>query len=165
MPEAMLPASGAVEERNGGRSSGAPAAPARSDLTTSEQSGPDLLTLVENADEQASGLRRRRRRGGPTRRRQVVVRFSDEEWDLVIGRAGDAGLAVGAWIGQIAVDGATGHVGSVRLPDLIRLHADVLRVEGLLCPDEPGRSVLDKLVERLDAAVDAVVVEIEGRRR
>ncbi len=92
------------------------------------------------------------------------MRFSDEEWGLVNDRAADAGLAIGAWIGQIAVDGATGHVGSVALPDLIRLHADVLRVEGLVLDDEPDRPVLRELVDRLDAAVDAVVSEIEGRR-
>ena len=91
------------------------------------------------------------------------MRFSDEEWELVTARASDSGLAIGAWIGQLAVDGATGHVGSVDLPDLIRLHADVLRVESLQ-PDELDRSVLQDLIDRLDTAVDAVVAEIEGRR-
>lgn len=93
------------------------------------------------------------------------MRFSDEEWELVAGRAGDAGLAIGAWIGQIAVEGAAGHVGSVDLPDLIRLHADILRVEDLLGDDESDRPVLRELIDRLDAAVDAVVAEIEGGRR
>ncbi|OJY45976.1 MAG: hypothetical protein BGP03_31445 [Pseudonocardia sp. 73-21] len=38
--------------------------------------------------------------------RQVVVRFSDAELDAVCSRAEARGLAVGAWIGDVAVRAA-----------------------------------------------------------
>ena len=109
---------------------------------------------VENSD--CSRKPRRRRREGNVRRRQVVVRFSDEEWSQVTGRAELANLAVGAWIGHIAVEVAAGHLASHGLPDLLRLHGDVLRMQSLAPRDELGA-----LLRRLDAAVDAVVAEIE----
>lgn len=109
-------------------------------------------------------MRARRRRDGAARRRQVVVRFSDAEWDLITGCAGDAGSAVGAWIGQLAVDAATGRAGAVGLPDLLRLHGDVLQLQSLFPGDVIERRALQELMARLDAAVDAVITEVEGRR-
>lgn len=101
------------------------------------------------------------------RRRQLVVRFTEEEFAAVRARADLAGLAVGAWIGQTALDAAGGSQhGAVGLPDLLRLHADVLLVAQRLGDgqlegaetdvDNGGRPA--ELLERLDSVIDAVVV-------
>ncbi len=121
-------------------------------------------SAVEYSDSRSGP--RRRRRDGQARRRQILVRFSDEEWGQITGRAGEADLAVGAWIGQVAVEAATGRVAPVGLPDLLRLHSDVLRVQSA-APAEHNvpTLMLRDLVERLDEAIDAVVAEIERSQR
>jgi len=56
-----------------------------------------------------------------------------------------------------------GHVGSVGLPDLLRLHCDVVRLEqATLSADD---AAIRGLMQRLDAAVDAVVAELDRGRR
>lgn len=119
------------------------------------------LLVVEGTEHVVSG-RRRRVRVGRARRRQVVVRFSDAELELVGGRAGLAGLAVGAWIGATVVEVARSGRPAVGLPDLLRLHADVLVIEGVQAG--VGQAEVLALLERLDDAVDAVVAEV-GRAR
>jgi len=104
-------------------------------------------------------------RGAAPRHRQVVVRFSDVELALVAERAELAGLAVGAWIGATAVEAARAGGGSVGLPDLLRLHADVASVGSAAGVVGVGRDQVVVLLARLDAAVDAVVAEIERSRR
>ncbi len=92
------------------------------------------------------------------RRRQVVVRFSDAEIDVVRERAALAGMAVGAWIGHLALAGAHGaeRQGVVGLPELLRLHADVVLVGRAVGGDDHGEQVAG-LLARLDAAIDVVV--------
>jgi hypothetical protein len=96
------------------------------------------------------GVRRRRQRGGLPRLRQVVVRFSDAELDAVCGRAESRGLAVGAWIGDVAVRAAReGHELTVAaqrelLQELIAVRPGVVGdLAGVV--DE----LIDVLVERL----------------
>lgn len=108
------------------------------------------------------------------RRRQLVVRFTEEEFAAVRVRAELAGLAVGAWIGQTALDATTGSQhGVVGLPDLLRLHADVLLVAQQLGDGRHESAEGDvsqsagkvgerveraaKLLERLDRVIDDVV--------
>ncbi len=102
-------------------------------------------------------MRRRRARSGEPRRRQVVLRFSDAELELVRERARLAGMAVGAWIGQVALDVARGS-DAVGLPDLLRLHADVVAVERAAAASggDHAKQVVG-LLARLDAVIDLVV--------
>lgn len=71
-------------------------------------------------------------------------------------RADLAGMAVGAWVGEVAVGAAEG----VGLVDLLRLHADVVAA------GEAGVAAADvaRLLKRLDEAVDVVVAAAEGFR-
>jgi len=95
----------------------------------------------------------------------VVVRFSDAEFVLVRERAGLAGFAVGAWIGQASIETVElGTSRSIGLPDLLRLHADITLVAQLAGDDVEAEQVA-LLLGRLDAAVDLVVAELERRRR
>jgi hypothetical protein len=74
---------------------------------------------------------------------------------LVQARSQLAGLAVGAWIGQLAVDAAAE---DTPLVELLRLHADVVaaHVAGL-----PANEAA-RLLSRLDRAIDELVSR--GRR-
>lgn len=123
--------------------------------------------LVELIPEERPGGARRRARASAPRRRQVVVRFSSAELGLVRERAALAGLAVGAWIGQAAIDAAEGSTSrSIGLPDLLRLHADVALARQVL--GSGGVEVTDRmacLLARLDAAIDVVVTEFERGSR
>lgn len=92
------------------------------------------------------------------------MRFSDAELDLVGDAAGLAGLAVGAWIGATSVEVARSGGLAVGLPDLLRLHADILMVDRAAAQAGMRTVELLALLPRLDAAVDAVVGEI-GRAR
>ncbi|MHA6631677.1 hypothetical protein ACU61A_40105 [Pseudonocardia sichuanensis] len=94
------------------------------------------------------------------------MRFSDAELVLARERAALAGLALGAWIGQTAIGVAThGMQTVVGLPDLLRLHADVVAIERAASIAGVGRDEVVALLVRLDAAVDAVVVELDRARR
>ena len=73
------------------------------------------------------------------------------ELDVVRDRAALAGMALGAWIGQVAVDAAGGRQQG-QLRDLLRLHADVLALVGE-GPDEARRALL----VRLESAIDELV--------
>jgi hypothetical protein len=96
----------------------------------------------------------------------VVLRFSDAELVLVQERAALAGLAVGAWIGQTVLDVAQrGDVVSLRLPDLLRLHADVVLVERAASAGGVVDAQVGHLLARLDAVVDVVVAELDRGRR
>ncbi|WP_344722870.1 hypothetical protein [Pseudonocardia yunnanensis] len=112
-------------------------------------------------------MRQRRARASEPRRRQAVVRFSSAELGLVRERAALAGLAVGAWIGQTAIEAAEGGTStSIGLPDLLLLHADVVLAGQLAGPDAP--EVAERvacLLARLDAAIDLVVAEFERGSR
>jgi len=90
------------------------------------------------------------------RDRQVVVRFSAAELAVVRERAELAGLAAGAWVGQVAVGPAEG----VGLVDLLRLHADVVALGAAGAPAVE----VTRLLERVDEAVDAVVAAAGQRR-
>ena len=110
------------------------------------------------------------------RRRQLVVRFTEEEFAAVRVRAELAGLAVGAWIGQTALVAATGSQhGVVGLPDLLRLHADVLLVAQRLGDGRPESAERDvdqcagtdgdravELLDRLDGVIDDVVASVRS---
>jgi len=96
----------------------------------------------------------------------VVVRFSDAELGLVRERATLAGLAVGAWIGQMAIEAAEGGAtSSAGLPDLLRLHADVALVAQLSGANEAFSERVAHLLARLDAAIDLAVSELERGSR
>lgn len=119
--------------------------------------------VVERA-EWVGGGRRRRDRAGRPRRRQVVVRFTDAELERVDESAALAGLAVGAWIGATAVEVARSGGSAVGLPDLLRLHADVLLIERASVEAGGGQADVLVMLERLDAAVDAVVTDVGQAR-
>ncbi|QJY47775.1 hypothetical protein [Pseudonocardia broussonetiae] len=96
------------------------------------------------------------------RLKQVVVRFSDAELAVVRERAAAAGLAVGAWIGETVLDTAEPGSGSVwALPDLLRLHADVVAVQRA---GAVGDGRLEALLVRLEAVVEVAAVEFEVRQ-
>ncbi|WP_433274031.1 hypothetical protein ACQPZA_24195 [Pseudonocardia xinjiangensis] len=96
----------------------------------------------------------------------MVVRFSDAELVVVRERATLAGLAVGAWIGQTAIDAAEGGASSsVELPDLLRLHADVALVAHMAGADAAVSERVAHLLARLDAAIDLAVSELERGSR
>ena len=84
-----------------------------------------------------------------------MVRLSDQEFAVVSERAQLAGLAVGAWIGEVAVGVARGDGRDSAVPDLLRLHADVVAASRLVGGARSARVV--ELMERLDRAVDAVI--------
>ena len=101
------------------------------------------------------------------RRRQLVVRMSDAELEVLRARAAMTGLAVGAWVGQMAVLAAGDEIAvSVGLPDLLRLHADVVSVEraAAVAGVATGGRVAEML-DRLDAVIDVVVAEMGRVRR
>ncbi|TQM11006.1 hypothetical protein FB558_3536 [Pseudonocardia kunmingensis] len=95
------------------------------------------------------------------------MRFSDAELVLVQERAALAGLAVGAWIGQTVLDVAQRGdvVVSLGLPDLLRLHADVVLVERAASAGGVVDAQVGRLLARLDAVVDVVVAELDRARR
>lgn len=94
------------------------------------------------------------------------MRFSAEELDAVRARATLAGFAVGAWIGQAAMD-ATGErdSASAGLSDLLRLHADVVLTQQAAATWGLETARIEALVYRLDAVIDAVTAEFERGRR
>ncbi|WP_300007387.1 hypothetical protein [Pseudonocardia sp.] len=95
-----------------------------------------------------------------------MVRFSDAELVVVRGRAAVAGLAIGAWIGQtVLVAAARGSDTAVGLPDLVRLHADVVGVQRAASVASVGQADIVQMLARLDAAIDAVVSELGRSRR
>ncbi|MDN5919518.1 MAG: hypothetical protein L0I76_31205 [Pseudonocardia sp.] len=95
-----------------------------------------------------------------------MVRFSTEELDAVRSRAALAGLAVGAWLGQTAMDAAAGRDGaSAGLPDLLRLHSDVVRTQQSAAASGVEMARVEGLLVRLDAVIDAVTAEFERGRR
>lgn len=87
----------------------------------------------------------------------MLLRLSEEEFALARTRAELAGLAVGAWIGEAVLDAAHGEHRAVGLPDLLRLHADVTLVAGLLDNSERADQVAE-LLGRLDRAIDSAVL-------
>lgn len=116
---------------------------------------------VERIGQGRESARRRVRAEGP-RQRQIVVRFSDAELLLVRQRAALAGLAVGAWVGQTVLGVATGDSDAVvELPDLLRLHADAVSVERAARAAGAGNADVVRMLVRLDAAIDAVVGELD----
>lgn len=120
---------------------------------------------VERIEQGRESARRRVRAEGP-RQRQIVVRFSDAELVVVRERAALAGLAVGAWVGQTVLGVATcGPDAVVGLPDLLRLHADAVSVERAARAAGVEREDVAQMLVRLDAAVGAVVAELERPRR
>lgn len=122
--------------------------------------------VVKRVGDGHESVRRRRLRAEAPRQRQVVVRFSDEELVLVRERATLAGLAVGAWIGQLVLGAAQDGPGpAAGLPDLLRLHVDVVLAERAAVAGGVGHAEVAGLLARLDAAIDAVVAELERGRR
>ncbi len=95
----------------------------------------------------------------------MVVRFSDAELVVVRERAALNGLAVGAWIGQTVSTSRAGRRPPLGLPDLVRLHADVVGLERAALAGGVAAAQVAHLLARLDVAVDAVVAEFERRRR
>lgn len=120
---------------------------------------------MERIEQGRESARRRVRAEGP-RQRQIVVRFSDAELVVVRERAALAGLAVGAWVGQTVLGVATwGSEPVVGLPDLLRLHADAVSVERAARAGGARHADVEEILVRLDAAVDAVVAELDRPRR
>jgi len=124
------------------------------------------LVFVEPVRQMPSRRARRRVRAAEPRRRQVVVRFSDAELAVVRERAALAGSAMGAWIGSTAVAAADGSSrGPVGLPDLLRLHADVVLLERVATTTAADMGVhVIGLLDRLDTVIDIVVAQLGQRR-
>lgn len=94
------------------------------------------------------------------------MRFSAEELDAVRARATLGGFAVGAWIGQAAMDATDGCDSvSAGLPDLLRLHADVVRTQQMAAASGVEMARIEGLLLRLDAVIDVVTAEFERGRR
>ncbi|OZM77255.1 hypothetical protein CFP66_37205 [Pseudonocardia sp. MH-G8] len=87
--------------------------------------------------------RRRRARADATRTSQLVVRFAPSELAVVAAAAERDGLAVGAWIGELACRVARGEVGEVPVE-----WVDVVRVLLRYGREAPAtRARLDELVD------------------
>lgn len=80
------------------------------------------------------------------------MRFSEAELAAVRAAAGDAGAALGGWIGETAVR-AAGHAGPAELASLLRLHVDVMA----FAAHDGAAGQVEELLRRLDDAVAAVV--------
>nr|WP_130289985.1 hypothetical protein [Pseudonocardia sediminis] len=94
------------------------------------------------------------------------MRFSTEELDAVRSRARLAGLAVGAWIGQAATNALEAQRNAATgLPDLLRLHSDVVRTQQMALASSVDVARVEELLLRLDAVIDAVTAEVERARR
>lgn len=116
---------------------------------------------------------RRRVRSSVPRRRQVVVRFSEAELRAVRVRAGERQLAVGAWLGELAMSAARGEAPevpsswAVALAAVIRERAEI--VQALHVASGVGDSVvvdgLRELVGRLDVLSAEVVSRTGGSGR
>jgi hypothetical protein len=104
------------------------------------------------------------------RHRQVVLRFSDEEQALVRAAARAHGLAVGAWMGDLAVRVASTAAGAsawelgLSRPEvlgvLIRVRLDVSLVLRLLQADDGAPEVVRLIaaaMSRLDLLIDRTV--------
>src|SRR5436309_2342536 len=85
------------------------------------------------------GVVRRRAPDAAPRRRQVVVRLSDDELAAVKASAMEAGLAVGAWLGDVAARSTRKsgwELGVSRaevVGQLVRVRLDVALIEKVLC--------------------------------
>ncbi|WP_143517360.1 hypothetical protein [Pseudonocardia sp. MH-G8] len=90
--------------------------------------------------------RRRRARADAARTSQLVVRFAPSELALVTAAAGRDGLAVGAWIGELACRVTRGDVDEVPVE-----WVDVVRV--LLRYGHEAPAVRARLDELVDVAV------------
>ncbi|MGH3613639.1 MAG: hypothetical protein ACRDRK_13820 [Pseudonocardia sp.] len=76
------------------------------------------------------------------------------------------GLAVGAWVGHVVLGVAThGSDSAVGLRDLVRLHADVVAIGHLATAAGVSPADIAEMLARLDAAIDAVVAELDRARR
>ena len=129
---------------------------------------------------------RRRQPAALPRTRQLLVRFSPDEWLLVVAAAGRDGLAVGAWVGELACRVASGETGGLRVSwtdlvrELVRTRADLLALAAMLAAlDRPEAATgvgqaeaeadtagtdavglltgVEGLVRRLDELLDAVI--------
>ncbi|MCX6462667.1 MAG: hypothetical protein NTW05_03590 [Pseudonocardiales bacterium] len=85
-----------------------------------------------------------------------MLRLSEEEFALVRDRAESAGMAVGAWVAELALGACRGGVRAGGVPDLVRLHADVVAA-GRLEPDGEQSARVAELLDRLDDAIDAAI--------
>ncbi len=118
--------------------------------------------------------RRRRRREPAPRSQRVTPRFSDGEHELVCAAAAAVGLAVDAWVAEVAVRVARSEVAPLPadwrevLAELIATRGQVRRVGVLLnqiaahahatgsVPEAAGRvaEMADRVVRRLDELTD-----------
>ena len=118
--------------------------------------GTDAAGVGRNAS-----IRVRRRAALPTvRRRQIVVRFSDEELAAVEQAAEASGLAVGAWIGEVASRSCARPQWSISMAreDLVR---QMLRMRlDLALADRAQREVAGSSVRKLVAAALARLDQI-----
>ena len=121
--------------------------------------------------------RRRRRDSGGRRSRQVAVRFTPAEHDRVVRHAAEAGLAAGAWLGELAIR----HLHQPQIPtawhDLLRefmqLRVEVARTfgdgEDRSRNDDSSSQMSDKQSELIGAAervldeLDTLIEQV-GRR-
>ena len=102
----------------------------------------------------------------------MVLRFSEDEYRVVEAAANADGLAVGAWLGTIALrvlaePGDDMGCADVRvvvgLPELMRLHADVVALSA-----QGGADVTvaaRRLLGRIDRVVDLLVQQADRRHR
>lgn len=119
-----------------------------------------------------ASARRRRARTHAPRQRQVVLRFADDEYRVVEAAATAEGLAVGAWLGTIALrvlaepgdERGGADVGVVvGLPELMRLHADVVALSAQGGDDVTVAA--RRLLGRIDRVVDLLVQQADRRTR
>jgi hypothetical protein len=117
---------------------------------------------------------RRRAHSPLPRHRQVVLRFSDDERALVRAAARADGLAVGAWLGDLAIRAASPGIGvptwelamsrSEVLGELVRVRLDVSLALRLLIEsssEHVGAAAVVRLTRaacaRLDSLIDRTV--------
>ena len=96
---------------------------------------------------------RRRRQSQQPRRRRIVVRFDDVEYDAICVRAGEAGVAVAAWLAQAGTTAAEGHH-PVGLSEFLQLNADVRRLADSAACDPV---VVAQALGRIGDAVDEIM--------
>lgn len=105
---------------------------------------------------------RRRPHAPVPRHRQIVVRLSDQELDAVREAAARDGVALGAWMGELAMhsaDRAEWSLGMSRrevIRQLVRVRLDVSMVERAVAEFDAtnGARLLEAVLRRLDALID-----------
>lgn len=117
------------------------------------------------------GLRRRSHAEGP-RTHQIVVRLSAREFASIRAVTDDAGMAPGAWLGELGVRVAAGTADPIPprwldlVDDLVTCRQDLARVARLLSavPVADDLAVVRRILARVDEVTDTAATAARSTR-